>query len=170
MKKKPFHANQARAASQTSSSVVAAASLLVLPMMMVPNRVEAQGAAGPPSISGTKAGPKVGPGTLSLNFSKISVEYSVIGVLGKNTIFKDADGKFFFVKPNGDLEFLVRKAGGEIKGESGYEYLKIKMSDVSLSSKVKILGLNSAGDVVFKFSSGEKFTLNERGDRVLVRP
>ena len=148
-------------------SVVAAASLLVLPMMMVPNRAEAQGAAGPPPISGTKAG----PGTLSLNFSKISVEYNVIGVLDKNKIFRQPDGKFFFVKPNGDLEYLVvRKAGGDHK-ESGYEYLKIKMTDISISSyKVKIQGLNSTGGVVFKFPSGEAFTLNERGDRVLVKP
>ncbi len=149
---------------------LSATALFVIPMMMMPNLAEAQTTAGPPSIGGTRPPPKDGAGTITLNFAKVSVEYNVIGVLGKNTIFKGADGKYFFVKPNGDLEFLVRRGIGDIKGESGYEYLKIKTTDIVVTKKVNILGLNSAGEVVFKFASGEKLTLNERGDRVPVKP
>lgn len=147
---------------------IAAASLLVLPMLMMPNRAEAQGAVG-----GTKPPPKAGPGTLSLNFAKIDIEYTVIGVSGKNTIFKDASGRFFFVKRNGDLEFLEQKFDGTHKGTSPYpglEYLKIKFSDVLVSGKVKIQGLDTAGEVFMKNSRGETFRLDEKGDRVLVKP
>jgi len=150
---------------------MAAASLLVLPMLMMPNKAEAQGAAAPPSAGGTKPPPKSGPGSLALTFAKVEIEYTVIGVSGKNPVFKDASGRFFFVKSNGDLEFLEQKIDSKHKDASRYpglEYLKIKFSDASVSGKVNILGLNASGDLYMKNSRGETFKLSENGSPVPV--
>ncbi len=83
----------------------------------------------------------------------------------------DADGNYFTLKPNGDIQFLERKsADAKHKSERDFEYLKIKHHDFGESGKVSIQGLNSAGDIVIKNAKNEKVVLGRNGDKVVVKP
>ncbi|MHB1095937.1 MAG: hypothetical protein ACYC3F_07160 [Gemmatimonadaceae bacterium] len=167
-----------------ASRVVLAAAMLSLPAVMVPQQAAAQSTVGPP-ISPTK--PTVPP--ISLNYSKVEIEYrpikmagtfTVMGVGDGHTIFKAADGSMFYLDPTtGDkrsvaadffLKYEIKGAARGIDQKHGGRaggQLKIKFSDLLVTS---IVGRDAKGNAVLRNARNETFTLDPRtGDKVFIK-
>jgi hypothetical protein len=146
--KKVTHAKN----SKKAQTIVAAASMMILPMVMISHRAVAQGEE------------------ISLNFTKISWPYqtfTLLGTDGTHEIFKNAEGKLFFIDGNsGDMKMLSHE--WELKFQSGM-YLKFTDFDHKTGEQVKILGVDRNGNAVLKNTRGEEFFLNRtNGDIVRV--
>lgn len=116
---------------------LAAASLLALATMLAPTRTAAQ-VAGRPAIT-------------------ITGTYTVLGVSGGHTIYKNADGQLFYLDPRSGTVRTVA---------SGHKYRKIKHG----VEQVTILDIDQKGNVLQKNAKGVAFYLNRRtGDRVFVK-
>ncbi len=113
------------------------AALALVPSMMGPLRAAAQ-AAGRPTISLT--------GT-----------YTVLGVSGGHTIYKNADGRLFYLEPKtGKVRMLA----------ADHKYRRITHG----VEQVTILEIDAKGNVLQKNARGIAFYLNRRtGERVFVK-
>jgi hypothetical protein len=153
----------------------------------VPQQAAAQSTVGPP-ISPTK--PTVPP--VSLNYSKVELEYrpikmagtyTVIGVGDGHTIFKAADGSMFYLDPTtGDkrsvaVDYFLKIS--DIKGEArgidqknggragGIGQMKIKFTDLLVTS---IIGRDAKGNPVLRNARNETFTLDPKtGDKIIIK-
>ena len=167
-----------------ASRVVLAAAMLGMPAVMVPQQAAAQSTVGPP-ISPTK--PTVPP--ISLNYSKVEIEYrpikmagtfTVMGVGDGHTIFRAADGSMFYLDPTtGDkrsvaadyyLKYELKGAARGIDqkhdGRAG-GIGRIKFSDLLVTS---IVGRDAKGNAVLRNARNETFTLDPRtGDKIFIK-
>lgn len=146
----------------TVAKGVGAAALVMLPLTMITTRAEAQTKNASSATPIKKASPSV-----SLNFAKVEIEYSVLGVGdGGKAFFKGADGRTFTVDPaSGDLRFVsdaeyIKMSSSDLKG-SKTPFIKWKSSE-----RVHILGVDARGNVVLARANGEKFYLSANGDMV----
>ena len=157
--------------SATRSKIAVAATILAIPLLSLPGTGFAEGDHIYLKIRSTD-------------------KFSIAGSSGGHTVYKNTEGKFFYLDPHGDMKFIsvyppVWKIGSELKKapttSNAAANLQIKMTDAIVSSysnvardhkhgnEVSILGVDAKGNTVNENSRGEKFYLDAiTGDMIFV--
>ena len=114
----------------------------------------------------TSAVAKLPAKKITLSFAKITIEYKlrgeywVAGDARRHNVFEDGRGNLFYIDAKtGDQKFVVRKAGDKILEYSAMKYI----------TKVRIVGVDTGGNVIMKNAKGENFYLDPaNGDFIFV--
>ena len=157
--------------SATRSKIAVAATILAIPLLSLPGTGFAEGDHIYLKIRSTD-------------------KFSIAGSSGGHTVYKNTEGKFFYLDPHGDMKFIsvyppVWKIGSELKKapttSNAPPIIPIILTDVIISSystggrdhkhesEVSILGVDAKGNTVHENSRGEKFYLDAiTGDMIFV--
>ena len=151
---------------------IAAAAMLTIPLAVAPSPVEAQVAAGPPISPIAPIPPNettTAPGQEGTLIIRMERTFTVLGVGGGHTVFKDAEGAVFHIDPaTGDkrsvsADYFLRP--DDIT--DGRSVARIKFTNVMI---VSILGADAHGNTVMRNARNETFTLDPKtGTKALIK-
>jgi len=156
MKKKSSRLKRGAAAS---SKLALVAGMLAAPALTPPALAVAQQATQqrtPPAAPAAPAKLETVYIKMSASVLKVSGTYSIAGMDGSHTVYKDMRGRMFYFDPGtGDMKFLSA------------DY--VHKLDIKDAERVTIVGMDARGNMVQQNNKGEKFYLDPNGKMVFVK-
>jgi hypothetical protein len=164
--------------TQRRAKAAVAATLMAMPMLSSPGVIYGQKGTPAPTEVGTNAMIKTSPDMYlkySDTFIKLKGDLWLAGVGDGHTIYEKSNGEMFYIDTKtGDMKEVSADAfhKGETKDKKTNSYEKqhtyIKFDGIKGESKVKLLGVDSKGNVVHQKPNGEKFIVDENDGHVTV--